>query len=70
MTQHPHNKAASFAVHIEAQGQAFRVYLQRHPIAGAHFAMHKSRRIACPIEAAAYADQLADNHGGLAVVHH
>ena len=67
---HPHNTAAHFAVHIEDQGKGFRVYLQRLPIFGIAFAMHKSRRMVCPIEAAAYADQLADTHGGLAVVYH
>lgn len=69
MTQ-VHNTAAAFAVHIEAQGQSFRVYLQRNTICGATFAMHKSRRMTCPIMAAAYADELAETHGGLAVVHH
>lgn len=66
----PHNTAAAFAVHIEAQGQSFRVYLQRHPICGAAFAMHKSRRMSCLVRAAAYADELAETHGGLAVVYH
>ncbi|GLO70330.1 hypothetical protein MACH17_18470 [Phaeobacter inhibens] len=66
----PHNTAAAFAVHIEEQGQSFRVYLQRNTICGVSFALHKSRRICCPAVAAAYADELAETHGGLAVVHH
>lgn len=65
-----HNKAAAFAVHIEATGSAFRVYLQRHTPAGVTFAMHRARRFDDLDRAEFYAGELAETHGGLAVVHH
>lgn len=68
--QNPHNRAASFAVHIEPEGGRLRVYLQRHPIRGVTFAEHMARRFADPAYAAFYAGELAETHGGLAVVHH
>lgn len=66
----PHNKASSFSVHIEEEGAFLRVYLQRHPISGATFAKHSSQRFSDPASASIYADELAETHGDLAVVHH
>lgn len=65
-----HNRADSFAVHIKTEGSNLRVYLQRHPIRGVTFAEHMARRFADPAYAEFYAGELAETHGGLAVVHH
>lgn len=65
-----HNRAADFAVHIEPEGDAYRVYLQRHTPTGISFAMHHPRTCGDITEAEVYADGLAHTHGGLAVVRH
>ena len=65
-----HNKLADFAVHIVPEGETFQVYLQRHTPTDITFAMHHPRRCGDITEAEIYADTLADNHGGLAVVRH
>jgi hypothetical protein len=69
MTQ-PHNRRASFAVHVEEQEGSWSVYLQRLPIMGLQFHRHGVRPFQDATDATRYADELAETHGGVAVVYH